>query len=162
MNETLIFFKIQGRFKRYWPELYLPRQKSITNETLIFLKIKIFLKTIKTGAVFTKTEMNNEWNINFLQNKVNSKSIKSEAIFIQQKWTMNKIIFFKIWGVVKKYQDWTSIYEDKNKLWMKHLFSSEYKVFSKGIETEVVFIKTVMNNENKWNINYIQNSRQGI
>ena len=42
----------------------------------------------------------------------------------RQKWTMNEtLIFFKMQNVMKKYRDWSCIYQDRNEKWTKLLLS---------------------------------------
>ena len=54
-------------------------------------------------------KINYEWNINA------STSIETEAVLIKikmdNKWN---IIFYKIWGTLKNYQDWGCISQDRN------------------------------------------------
>ena len=61
--------------------------------------------------------MNNEWNINFLQNlRCVEKVSKLKLYLRKQKWTITEtLIFFEIL-VVKKYRDWSCIYQDSNYL----------------------------------------------
>ena len=87
------------------------------------------------------------------------KCIQIESSLKLNLMTMDEtFIFFDKQGVFKKYQDWSCIHRDRNEQWMKHWFSSKYKVCSNSIKTEAVFTKTEMNNEwNKVCLNSIKN-----
>ena len=123
MNETLIFFKIRAVLKKYqdWSCIYQDRSEQWMKRWFSS-KNDLCWKSIETEAVFTKTEMNNEWNINFLQNLRCVEKVSRLKLYLpSQKWTMNEtLIFFKIWDALKKYQDWSCIYQDRNEQWMKH------------------------------------------
>ena len=57
---------------------------------------------------------------------------------------MNKtlISFKKRDMFLKKYRDWSCIYQDRKEQYMKHKFPSEHEVcLKKSIETEAVFTK---------------------
>ena len=129
------------------------------NDTSVFSKSEMCWKSIETEAVFTKTEMNNERNVDFLQNTKCVEKVSRLKLYLpRQKWTMNeKLIFFKIRGVLKKYRDWSCIYQDRNEQCTKRWFSSKYEVCWKSIETEAVFTTTEMNNERK--VDFLQNTR---
>ena len=121
-------------------------------------KYNLRWKSIETEALFTKTEINNKCNVDFLQNTTCFGKVSRLKLYLpRQKWTMNEtLIFFKIRPVMKKYRDWSCIYQDRSEQWMKRWFSSNYELCWKSIETEAVFTKTEMNNE--WNINFHQNT----
>ena len=61
---------------------------------LFSLKYKVCWKNIKTEAAFTMIKMNNEWNV----------------------------FSFKIQGVLKKYIDWSCIYQGRNEQGIKCSF----------------------------------------
>ena len=63
------------------------------------------------------------------------------------------LIFFKIRAELKKYRDWSCIYQDRNEQRMKRWFSLKFELSWKSIETEAVFTKTEMNNE--WNVDFL-------
>ena len=114
-------------------EIFINFCRSSFTEILISLCVnKVCSKSIKLVAVFTKTEINSEWNIHVFQNT----------------------------KCVRKYQDGSCIYRDRNEQRMKHSFSSKYKVCSKSIKMEAVLTKTEINNE--WNINFLQNNSFSI
>ena len=62
--------------------------------------------------------------------------------------------------VLKKYQDWSCIYQERNEQWMKRWFSSKYELCWKSIRTEAVFTKTEINNE--WNVNFLPTTKSLI
>ena len=70
--------------------------------------------------------MNNEWNIHFLPNTSCVEKVSElELYWPRQMWTMTEtLIFFKIRVVLKEYQNWSCIYEERNEQWIKRSFSS--------------------------------------
>ena len=75
-----------------------------------------------------------------------------------QKWTMNEtLIFFEIRAVLKKYRDWSCIYQERNEQWIKRWFSWKYELCWKSIETEAIFSKTKINHAR--NVNFLQNTK---
>ena len=158
MNETLIFVKIRAVLKKYrdWSCIYQERNEQWMKRWFSSSKYELCWKSIETEAVFTKREMNNEWNVDFLQNTSCVEKVSRLKLYLpREKWTMNEtlIFFFKIRAVLKKYRDWSCIYQERNEQWMKRWFSSKYELCWKSIVTEAVFTKREMNNE--WNVDFL-------
>ena len=87
-------------------------------------------KSTKTEAVFTKIQNEQwmKWKIFFKLWSVFKKYQNWSCIYQDTKWTMNEtLIFFKIQGVFKTYQDWSCIYQDKNEQWMTLAFNTIFK-----------------------------------
>ena len=124
------------------------------SDTFNFLEIPRVFK--KVSRLF----LNNEWNVHFIRNmRCIQKASWLKHYLPRQKWTMNEtFILFEIWGVFKKYRDWSCIYQDRNEQWIKRWFSLKYEMCWKSIETEVVFTNTEMNNA-VMNAHFIQNTR---
>ena len=82
-------------------------------------KYELYWKSIETEAVVTKTEINDEGNVHFLQNTSCVEKVSRLKLYLpRQGWTMKEtFIFFKIQAVLKKYRDWSFIYQDKDKQW---------------------------------------------
>ena len=123
-----------------------------------YLIYELCWKSIETEAVFTKREMNNEWNVDFLQNTSCVEKVSRLKLYLpREKWTMNEtLIFFKIRAVLKKYRDWSCIYQERNEQWMKRWFSSKYELCWQSIETEAVFPKREIKNEG--DVDFLQNT----
>ena len=121
-------------------------------------KYELCWKSIETVAVFTKTKLNNKWNVHFLQNTNCVEKVSRLSLYLpRQNWTINEtFIFFKIRTVLKKYRDWSCIYQDRNEQWRRRSFSLKYLLCRKSIETEAVFTKNEMNNEG--DVHFLQNT----
>ena len=156
MNGTLIFFKIQDVFLKCQGRscIYQDRNEQWMKHSLSS-EYELCSNSIKIEAVFTRRELNNEWNIDFLQKTRCVQIVTRQKLYLpRENWTMNEtLIFFKIQGVFEWYQDWSCIYQGRIEQWMKHWFSSKFKVCSNSVKTEAVFTKTKMNN--KWNIHFL-------
>ena len=74
------------------------------------------------------------------------------CIYQERKWTMNEtLIFFKIRAVLKKYRDWSCIYQERNEQWMKRWFSSKYELCCKK-SIETEAVFMKINNE--WKVDF--------
>ena len=155
----IFFFRIGAMLKKYrdWSCIYRNRNRHWMKRSFSS-KYELWGKRIETEDLFTKTEMNNEGNIDFLSNtSCVVKESRLKRYLPRQKWTMNEtLIFFKIRAVLKKYRDWSCIYQDRNGQWMKRSFSLKYEQWGESIEAEAIFAKIEMDNE--WNVDFLQNT----
>ena len=102
-------------------KLYLPRQKWTMNETLIFSELRAAFKKKYQDWRCIYQDRNEQWMKRSHRNmRCIEKVLKLMLYLPRQKWIMNEtLILSEFQAVLKKYQDWSCIYQDRNEQWMK-------------------------------------------